>query len=156
MTATPFFWAWVLWHLCWLAGFVPVPMLFGSEIAAGWFVALYTCFVPLEIAGVWRNNATRDGVPRTLSEFRELVAERSRNQPGFWDDFLSWKGVAGFSGVADAVVMGVIVGSQAQGWMVPLVGPEYAPPVGACVGLVWGLGIAVWLIPHLGWNEWVG
>lgn len=153
--AGPFLWLWGVWHVCWLAGFVVVAPLFGPEATALWFVALYSWFLPQEIIGATRKN--QDGRARTMSEFRQWVAQQAKpDRPGFLDDLTSWRGLAAGSGILDAAVMGMIVGHYAMQWSFPFVGALYAPVAGVVIGSMWGLTLALWLVPHFGWRGFFG
>lgn len=151
-----YLWLWGVWHVAWAAGFVVVTPLWGGAATAAWFTALYAAFLPLEISGVLVNRRHGDGRARTLSEWRQYVAAMAPDRPGIADDLLGWRGLAGATGILDAGVMGLIVGYHAQSWTAVFVGQDLAYPVGVAVGLAWGFALAVWLVPHFGWREWIG
>jgi len=145
---------WGPWHIAWLIGFF-WAVQFGGHL---YFTILYTVFLPAEIIGAWRNGRAPKGdtLARTLSEWRQWVAAESKdNRPGFLDDITSWRGLAGFSGVLDALITALVVGVNAQQWLGPLVG-DYAQGFGIAVGIVWGLAIGWWLVPHFGWRGYNG
>lgn len=139
------FWVlpWALWHLAWLAGMFVVPPLFGGAFTLSWFTWLYAAFLPLELAGVYDLRDDKD--PRrakTLSQWRQYVAERAK--PGT-HGALSWKGLAGGSGIFDGTMVGLIVLHN----FIDVVG---GPAAGA-VGVIIGATMTVWLVPHFGWSE---
>jgi len=132
-------WLWGLWHIAWLAGLVVVLAVFGMDVAYYWFVALYSVFLPLEIVGAiddrrwWKPGRTSERA-RTLSQFRQWVAQQGKGSK-----WLGWKALAGGTGLVDATIVGYLVSR-----------------VNPVIGVVIGLTVALWLVPHFGWRERVG
>jgi len=136
-------WPWALWHLCWLAGMFVVPPVMGGAFTLAWYTWLYAAFLPLELAGAYDLRDDRD--PRrakTLSQWRQYVAERAK--PGT-KGMLSWKGLAGGSGIFDGAMVGLIV----QHNFTDVVGTSPA----LALGMIAGATVAAWLVPHFGWSE---
>lgn len=135
----PFLWIWGTWHVLWLAGLVwtAVAVLGGADpfwVALYW-ASLYTAFLPPEIIGSVLNGRRRDGVARTLSEFRQFLPVTYGKGP----DGLGWKAFGGLSALIDASVVG---------WLAYHV----SPLTGAVAAIVTWLTLA----PHFGWRELVG
>lgn len=136
-------WPWALWHLAWLVGMFAVPPVFGGTFTLTWFTWLYAAFLPLELIGAYDlSNDTDPRRAKTLSQWRQYVAERAR--PGT-HGALSWKGLAGGSGLFDGTMVGLIVGHNFT---------EVAGPMAAgALGVIAGATVAAWLIPHFGWSD---
>ena len=155
--AGPFVWLWGAWHLVWLAAPWLVWPLWGTDALVATWYGIYAAFLPLEIVGAARNARQGDGRARTLSQWRQWLAERAPgDRPGWLDDVTSWRALAGGTGIYDALVSALLVGAAAVAAFSDVAGPTVGAPAGVLVGVAWGLTVAAWLVPHFGWHRWNG
>ena len=126
-------WLWGAWHMAWLFGLVWIPF-FRPEMADLYFRVLYTVFLPMEIIGaIDVSDDTGRQTAKTLSQFRQFVGQWGKEGKPVW---LGWKALAGFTGLIDASILGWIV------W-----------DVNPLAGVLMGLVLALWLVPHFGWRR---
>lgn len=135
----PFLWIWGTWHVLWLGGLIWTAVAVRAGVDPLWiaffWATLYTVFLPPEIIGARLNALRKDGVARTLSEFRQFLPVTYGKGP----NGIGWKALGGFSALIDATVVGWLA------WHV-------SPITGAVASVITWLTLA----PHYGWRWLVG
>jgi len=133
-------WPWAVWHVMWIAGLVVVATMGVDPVT--WFTWLYAAFLPLEIAGaIDVHNDTGRERAKTLSQWRQYVAQLGKADTAGW---LSWKAVAGGSGLVDATLVMMLVRRNLVGF-----GEAWSWTAAILVGTT----LALWLVPHFGWRD---
>ena len=135
-------WIWGTWHVAFFAGLV-VALLNGPTFGAWYYGILFLVFWPLEVlGGMDRENDKWDPereVAKTLSQWPQFLAQMAKG-----DTVFGWRWLAAGFGV----LYGVIVGAA-----VTHLGLVYGFGIAAwLVGCVMGVAIAGSLAAHFGWR----